>query len=197
VKTCLRIGAWLGTWDVPDEWDDHFEDWSKASRPPDLATVGPPVPPTAPAGFLSIVPSNLTGGKPARGTINFGGPLGAGGSVVLTSDNPAVTVPPSLTVVKNEAQHSFDITTQAVVTRTTVKVTATFGGASQTIDMIVRPVPSDDDWKKLIQGWCDAVSDATSPLTVVAQAQPENQWTVHPVIDGCEPADPTRPPALH
>jgi hypothetical protein len=197
VKTCMRIGAWLGTWDVPDEWDDHFEDWTKASRPPDLATGGAPAPAIVPAGFLTIVPNNLTGGKPAKGTIRFDAPLGADGSIVVTSSDPSVTVPASLTVVKNEAQHSFDITTQKVSARTTVNVIATFGGASQTIVMTVRPVPSAEDWSKLIQGWCDAVSDATTPLTVSNQALPENQWTVHPVIDGCAPTDPTRPPALH
>jgi hypothetical protein len=30
--------------------------------------------------------------------------------------------------------------------------------------------------------------------TLIAQAQPENQWTYHPLIDGCRPADEPPPP---
>ena len=50
--------------------------------------------------------------------------------------------------------------------------------------------------------WCAAIGRAADPLTVVAQGRPENQWTIHPLIDGCTPTDtegppPTDPPPLH
>jgi hypothetical protein len=35
--------------------------------------------------------------------------------------------------------------------------------------------------------WEGAVDDATSALTVAAQQKPENQWEVHPALDGCRP----------
>jgi hypothetical protein len=35
--------------------------------------------------------------------------------------------------------------------------------------------------------WRAAVTDATSPSTLVNQKRPENQWQVHPIIDGCQP----------
>jgi hypothetical protein len=194
IKTCLRIGSWRGTWDSADEWADHFDDWSKSSQPPDLPTPTTPLPPALPTAFLTIDPNNLVGGKPAKGTIVFGAPLAAGGTLLLTSSDPAVVVPPSVTVVKNETLHRFDVTTKAVSTRLKVEIAATFGGATQTVAVIVRPVPTPEDWKKLIQSWCDMVSDATSSLTVANQNQPENQWTVHPLIDGCQPQEPPPPP---
>jgi len=35
--------------------------------------------------------------------------------------------------------------------------------------------------------WCGAIASAGSPLTVDNQRKPENQWTVHPSVDGCKP----------
>jgi hypothetical protein len=37
--------------------------------------------------------------------------------------------------------------------------------------------------------WCEAVAAAADPLTGAAQARPENQWEIHPEIDGCRPED--------
>jgi hypothetical protein len=37
--------------------------------------------------------------------------------------------------------------------------------------------------------WCSGIASAGSPLTIANQQKPENQWTVHPVIDGCDPGD--------
>jgi hypothetical protein len=42
--------------------------------------------------------------------------------------------------------------------------------------------------------WCDAVGQASDPLTVANQARPENTWTIHPLIDGCQPAGGAPPP---
>jgi hypothetical protein len=46
-----------------------------------------------------------------------------------------------------------------------------------------------------VKEWCGAVDTAQSPLTAAEQDRPENKWEIHPVIDGCNPKDPTRPPA--
>lgn len=54
--------------------------------------------------------------------------------------------------------------------------------------------PTVADWKAWVQFWCDAVRQASSPLTVSAQGQPENHWQTHPEVDGCQPARPTPPP---
>jgi hypothetical protein len=35
--------------------------------------------------------------------------------------------------------------------------------------------------------WCELIGEASEPLVVKAQALPENEWEVHPVLDGCRP----------
>ena len=40
---------------------------------------------------------------------------------------------------------------------------------------------------------CDAVGEASSPLTVSNQADPANQWETHPDVDGCQQAPPPPP----
>jgi hypothetical protein len=35
--------------------------------------------------------------------------------------------------------------------------------------------------------WCGALAAARSPLTVDNQKKPENQWGIHPSVDGCKP----------
>lgn len=36
--------------------------------------------------------------------------------------------------------------------------------------------------------WCDAIASAGAALTIVEQQKPENQWEIHPDVDGCQPA---------
>jgi hypothetical protein len=35
--------------------------------------------------------------------------------------------------------------------------------------------------------WAAALADATSTTTIELQKQPQNQWQVHPILDGCDP----------
>jgi hypothetical protein len=35
--------------------------------------------------------------------------------------------------------------------------------------------------------WQQAISDATSATTLASQKLPQNQWQVHPMLDGCQP----------
>jgi hypothetical protein len=39
-----------------------------------------------------------------------------------------------------------------------------------------------------LKNWEATVKDATSPVTVASLQEPENQWAIHPCIDGCQPA---------
>ncbi|MFX0579000.1 hypothetical protein [Nocardia nepalensis] len=43
-----------------------------------------------------------------------------------------------------------------------------------------------------IERWCAMIADAESPSTATEQQKPENQWQVHPAVDGCTPT-PDRP----
>jgi hypothetical protein len=42
--------------------------------------------------------------------------------------------------------------------------------------------------------WCDAIGKAMDPLTKGNQEAPQNQWTIHPVLDGCQPSDKEQDP---
>src|SRR5262245_4579317 len=48
--------------------------------------------------------------------------------------------------------------------------------------------PKPDDWTNWVKTWCDRSAEVVSALTVAQQQKPENQWQVHPAIDGCRPA---------
>jgi hypothetical protein len=46
----------------------------------------------------------------------------------------------------------------------------------------------------LVEQWCSMIADANSPGTKDNQTQPQNQWQIHPDIDGCEPGGSPPPP---
>jgi hypothetical protein len=49
-----------------------------------------------------------------------------------------------------------------------------------------------------VKRWCEKVTQAEDPATTTAQLRPENQWEVHPVVDGCAgSAGSGTPPNLH
>jgi hypothetical protein len=47
--------------------------------------------------------------------------------------------------------------------------------------------PEPFDWQAIRDRWCAAIASAGSPTTIDNQQKPENQWTIHPSIDGCQP----------
>jgi hypothetical protein len=48
--------------------------------------------------------------------------------------------------------------------------------------------------KAKLDAMCDLTGEAGSPATIGAQAQPQNQWNIHPLVDGCTQAG--APPLL-
>ena len=46
-----------------------------------------------------------------------------------------------------------------------------------------------------INSWCGLIATVTLPATVSNQGLPQNQWAVHPLVDGCEP-QPSGPPPI-
>jgi hypothetical protein len=39
--------------------------------------------------------------------------------------------------------------------------------------------------KEVLDVWCARVGEASDPLVIAAQGDPDNRWHIHPVIDGC------------
>ena len=48
--------------------------------------------------------------------------------------------------------------------------------------------------KEVLDPWCYFVSQASDPVTHAAQDDPENNWHIHPSIDGCDADDPPEVP---
>ncbi|MEP7110228.1 MAG: hypothetical protein ABI760_19690, partial [Ferruginibacter sp.] len=74
--------------------------------------------------------------------------------------------------------------------------------ATRTIQKVFYVPQNPVEFEKFRQQWCDRMSEiphvelnGLKPLTPPAQAtydnqqQPENQWTLHPDVDGCTPDD--------
>jgi hypothetical protein len=40
--------------------------------------------------------------------------------------------------------------------------------------------------KEVLDVWCSHVGEASNPLVIAAQQDPENSWRIHPEIDGCD-----------
>ncbi len=59
----------------------------------------------------------------------------------------------------------------------------------------IHPVTFAAKWRKDFGGnvillkkrWAGAVADARSQATLESQSLPQNQWHVHPMLDGCQP----------
>jgi hypothetical protein len=44
-----------------------------------------------------------------------------------------------------------------------------------------------------VDRWCKALGQADNPTTKASQLRPENQWEIHPVIDGCSGSEGNNP----
>ena len=74
---------------------------------------------------LSVLPSTLTSGQTATGTVTLASPAAQGGAPVnLSSSGPAVTVPASVTVPAGATTATFPVTASLVTSPSTATITA-------------------------------------------------------------------------
>ena len=98
-------------------------------------TVNPPA-----LSAVSVNPTSVVGGSPSTGTVTLTGPAPTGGILVsLQSNNSAVIVPTSVTVLANTSSITFQATTVAVSSSTPVTITATYASVNQTATLTVTP----------------------------------------------------------
>jgi hypothetical protein len=90
---------------------------------------------------LSVDPADLVGGcQTATGTVTLTSPAPAGGTVVsLASTNPAVTLPPSITIPEGAASASFTPIISAATIAQTGTLTARVPGSGKRVAMTIRP----------------------------------------------------------
>jgi probable HAF family extracellular repeat protein len=91
---------------------------------------------------LYLTPTTVIGGcGTSAGKIVLTGSAPAGGAVVpLPNTNSMATVPASVTVPAGSSTQTFMVPTQYVTSNAFGTVTASYGGVSQTLNLIVRPI---------------------------------------------------------
>ncbi|MBM4260707.1 MAG: hypothetical protein FJ145_04600 [Deltaproteobacteria bacterium] len=90
---------------------------------------------------VSAAPRTITGGQSTTGTVSLTTAAPNGGAVVsLSSANPAVTVPASVTVLASATTANFAVNTSAVSATTIGNITATYAGVTKSTILTVNPV---------------------------------------------------------
>ena len=91
-------------------------------------------------GPLTFTPSPIVGEQNTAGTVRLEKAAPAGGAVVsLSSDNPALTVPASVTVPAGAYAASFTAHSSTVTDKTFVFATASYSGDSTTTRLLLYP----------------------------------------------------------
>ena len=90
---------------------------------------------------LSVSPASVSGGSSSTGTVTLGGPAPSGGAVIsLSSSDPTVaSVPGSMTIPEGATTATFIVTTSPVATSSSVTISASYSGATQTALLMVTP----------------------------------------------------------
>jgi hypothetical protein len=87
--------------------------------------------------------SNVIGGQPMRGLVGLTTPAPAGGTTIsLSSDNPAVRVPASVTIAAGNSATTFVASTSAVVNPASANITASAGAGSKSAFLGLQPDPN-------------------------------------------------------
>ena len=118
---------------------------------------------------MTVNVSTLTGGQGGVGFVNLTAPAPAGHVLVdLSSSNPAITLPPNVTISAGSTNGLFAFNAQAVDAVTPVTLSATYGSSRATAGVTVNPT---------VNVWVTSL--ALSPGTVVAGASSTGTVTLN------------------
>jgi|GEM_PF-3838006 len=88
---------------------------------------------------LSLNPSDVTGSASSQGTVTLNRSAPQGGALInLTSSNPAVVTPSTVTVPAGQTQASFTVSTQPVPNDVQATITASYRNSSKSAVLTVR-----------------------------------------------------------
>jgi len=110
--------------------------------PTPTTTPPPPTPTASPilgVASLSLSPTTVTGGNSSTGTVTLTAIAQAATTVTLTSNNPAATVPGSITIPAGSQSRSFSISTTQVQATTSAVITASLNGTSRSATLTINP----------------------------------------------------------
>lgn len=101
--------------------------------------------PAAPLMVASVMasPNTVVGGESAMITVSLTGAAATGGAVVtlMSNNSTVVQVPGSLTIAAGQTSGVVTATSTAVAGQATVTISATYSGASKSVQLIVTPAP--------------------------------------------------------
>jgi hypothetical protein len=103
-----------------------------------------PQPPPGPISFsLTLNPTSVNGGSPSTGQITLSSPAPNGGAIfsLSSSDTSVATVPASVTVAAGSIGAVFQVPTMTTANSTTVTISASNSGLTQTAPLTVTPQP--------------------------------------------------------
>jgi hypothetical protein len=103
------------------------------------------VPPSLGVASLSLNPATVTGGNSSTGTVTLTAVAQASTTVAITSNNPAATVPASVTVPAGSQSRTFSISTTQVPATTTAIITASLNGTSRSATLTINPAAGGTD----------------------------------------------------
>jgi hypothetical protein len=88
---------------------------------------------------ISVLPSSVTGGSSAQGTVTLNGAAPTGGAAVAlsSSNTSAATLPSSVTVAQGSRSATFSITTRQVSADTSVTMSASYSGVIKGVGLTV------------------------------------------------------------
>jgi uncharacterized repeat protein (TIGR03803 family) len=139
------------------------------------------------AHYVSASPSSVTGGATSTGTVAISSPAPSGGTVVtLTSSNPDLQVPVSVTVLSGNTTATFPITTSRVSANESVNISATLGtktvscgfviGASVALHyVVISPGTVTGGTSTLGSVFLNAAAPATGTVVTLASTDPSAQ----------------------
>jgi len=87
------------------------------------------------------VPGKIIGSRTVSGKVILSAPAPPGGAVIaLSTTNPALTIPPSLTIPAGKTSRTFKIKAAAVTEIVTGEITGSYNGGNVTVPVLVRPI---------------------------------------------------------
>ena len=96
--------------------------------------------PAQPPDSLTLTPTTLSGTTSASGTVRLASPATTDTSILLSSDNPAATVPHSVLIPQGAIAGGFFVGVTSVTTQTIVTISATSAGVTKTATLTLNPV---------------------------------------------------------
>lgn len=112
---------------------------------PSPTPASPTPPPSMGVASLSLNPTTVTGGSSSIATVTLTAIARAATTVAITSNNPAATVPATVTIAAGSQSRSFTVNTAQVRATTSAVIAASLNGTSRAATLNINPTAGGAD----------------------------------------------------